>query len=200
MQPGHRPTEHRVVRITARSAVVGVLVLVAGVVAQRILVAAHRPLSWLVAAIVVAVLIDPIVDFLDRHIPRLAAVVVARLVVGGAAFAVTYVAFDNLADGLDRLGRAAEDAADDQQGADDRGQPGDVAIEQVDDRVDEDGDDDRRHRPRERAMRGHEYPLRHDPGHEDEDAHHRRPGGDAHHAVLGGAVAGLHRGVPYRCG
>jgi predicted PurR-regulated permease PerM len=119
VQPGHRPTEHRVVRITARSAVVGVLVLVAGIVAQRILVAAHRPLSWAAAAVVVAVLIDPIVDLLDRHIPRLAAVVVALLVVGSAAFAVTYVAFDNLADGLDRLGRAAEDAAEKLEARDD---------------------------------------------------------------------------------
>jgi putative heme transporter len=119
VQPGHRPTEHRVVRITARSAVVGVLVLVAGIVAQRIFVAAHRPLSWAAAAVVVAVLIDPIVDLLDRHIPRLAAVIVALLVVGGAAFAVTYVAFDNLADGLDRLGRAAEDAAERLEARDD---------------------------------------------------------------------------------
>jgi putative heme transporter len=107
------------VRITARSAVVGVLVLVAGIVAQRILVAAQRPLSWAVAAIVVAVLIDPIVNFLDRHIPRLAAIVGALLVVGGVAFAVTYVAFDNLADGLDRLGRAAEDAAERLEARDD---------------------------------------------------------------------------------
>jgi putative heme transporter len=107
------------VRITARSAVVGVLVLVAGIVAQRIFVAAHRPLSWAAAAVVVAVLIDPIVDLLDRHIPRLAAVVVALLVVGAAAFAVTYVAFDNLADGLDRLGRAAEDAAERLEARDD---------------------------------------------------------------------------------
>jgi putative heme transporter len=119
VQPGHRPTEHRVVRITARSAVVGVLVLVAGIMAQRIFVAAHRPLSWAAAAVVVAVLIDPIVDLLDRHIPRLAAVVVALLVVGSAAFAVTYVAFDNLADGLDRLGRAAEDAAERLEARDD---------------------------------------------------------------------------------
>ena len=99
------------VRITARSAVVGVLVVVAGIVAQRIFVAAHRPLSWAAAAVVVAVLIDPIVDLLDRHIPRLAAVIVALVVVGGAAIAVTYMAFDDLAQGLDRLGRAAEDAA-----------------------------------------------------------------------------------------
>jgi predicted PurR-regulated permease PerM len=100
-----------VVRITARSAVVGVLVLVAAVVAQRVIVAAHRPLSWAAAAVVVAVLIDPIVDLLDRHIPRLAAVIAALVVVGGATFAVIYLAFDDLADGLDRLRRAAEDAA-----------------------------------------------------------------------------------------
>jgi len=99
------------VRITARSAVVGVLVVVAGIVAQRVVVAAHRPLSWAAAAVVVAVLIDPIVNLLDRHIPRLAAVIVTLVVVGGAVFAVTYMAFDDLADGLDRLGRAAEDAA-----------------------------------------------------------------------------------------
>jgi predicted PurR-regulated permease PerM len=111
VQPGQRPTDHRVVRITARSAVVGVLVLVAGIVAQRVFVAAHRPLSWTAAAIVVAVLIDPVVDLLDRHIPRLAAVIVALVLVGGAAFAVTYMAFDDLGNGLDRLGRAAEDAA-----------------------------------------------------------------------------------------
>jgi putative heme transporter len=112
VQPGDRPIEHRVVRITARSAVVGVLVLVAGIVAERIFVAAHRPLSWAAAAVVVAVLIDPIVDLLDRHIPRLAAVILALVVVGAATFGIVYVAFDNLADGLDRLGRAAEDAAE----------------------------------------------------------------------------------------
>jgi predicted PurR-regulated permease PerM len=100
-----------VVRITARSAVLGVLVAVAAIMVQRVFVAAHRPLSWAAAAVVVAVLIDPIVDLLDRHIPRLAAVIVALVVFGGAAFAVTYLAFDDLADGLDRLGRAAEDAA-----------------------------------------------------------------------------------------
>jgi predicted PurR-regulated permease PerM len=100
-----------VVRITARSAVVGVLVVVAGIVAQRVFVAAHRPLSWAAAAVVVAVLIDPIVDLLDRHIPRLAAVIVTLVVVGGVVFTVTYKAFDDLAAGLDRLGRAAEHAA-----------------------------------------------------------------------------------------
>ena len=47
------------------------------VVAERVFVSAHQPLSWAVASIVVAVLIDPVVDVLDRHIPRLAAVLIA---------------------------------------------------------------------------------------------------------------------------
>ena len=111
MQPQERPTERRVVRITARSAVVGVVAVVVAVVAQRVFVSAHRPLSWAAAAVVVAVLIDPVVDLLDRRIPRLAAVIVALLVFGGTTFGVTYLAFDDLADGLDRLGQAAEDAA-----------------------------------------------------------------------------------------
>jgi predicted PurR-regulated permease PerM len=111
VQPQQRPTERRVVRITARSAVVGVVAVVLALVAQRVFVSAHRPLSWAAAAVVVAVLIDPVVDLLDRRIPRLAAVIVALVVFGGATFGVTYMAFDDLADGLDRLGQAAEGAA-----------------------------------------------------------------------------------------
>ena len=98
-------------RITARSAVVGVVVVVAALVAQRVFVAAHRPLSWAAAAVVIAVLIDPVVDVLDRRIPRLVAVIVALVVFGALTFGLTYLAFDDLADGLDRLGQAAEDAA-----------------------------------------------------------------------------------------
>ncbi len=104
--------EHRVVRITARSAVAGVGVVVLAVVAQRIFVAAHRPLSWAVAAVVVAVLVDPAVDVLDRRIPRLAAVIVTLVVFAGAVFGVVYLAFDDLADGVDRFGVAAQDAAE----------------------------------------------------------------------------------------
>ena len=99
-------------RITARSAVAGVGVVVLAVVAQRVFVAAHRPLSWAVAAVVVAVLIDPAVDVLDRRIPRLAAVIVTLVVFAGAVFGVVYLAFDDLADGVDRFGVAAQDAAE----------------------------------------------------------------------------------------
>lgn len=103
--------DRRVVRVSAMSAVVGVVIVVLGILAQRIFVAAHRPLSWAAAAAVVAVLIDPIVDRLDRRIPRLPAVIVALLVTAAAIWGVVYIAFDDLSSGVDRLGEAAEEAA-----------------------------------------------------------------------------------------
>jgi len=99
------------VRISPRSAVVGVAVFVLAVLAQRVFIAAHAPLSWAAAAAVVAVLIDPIVDRLDRRIPRLPAVIVALLVTATAVWGVVYVAFDDLSSGVDRLGDAGEEAA-----------------------------------------------------------------------------------------
>ena len=94
-------------------------VVVLAVVAQRIFVAAHPPLSWAAAAAVVAVLIDPIVDTLDRRIPRLPAVIIALLVAGGRHRGVIYLAFDELSNGLDRLGEAARRAADELEARDD---------------------------------------------------------------------------------
>jgi predicted PurR-regulated permease PerM len=108
-----------VVRISARSAAIGVAVVVLAVVAQRIVSAAHAPLSWAVAAGVVAVLIDPLVDALDQRIPRLPAVIIALLVTATAVWGVIYVAFDELSDGVDRLGEAAEEAADELESRDD---------------------------------------------------------------------------------
>ncbi len=107
------------VRISARSAVVAVAVVVLAIVAERVFVAAHAPLSWAVAAVVVAVLIDPIVDVLDRHIPRLLAVIAALIVTAAAVWGVIYVAFDDLSHGVDRLGEAAQDAASELEGRDD---------------------------------------------------------------------------------
>jgi predicted PurR-regulated permease PerM len=117
-QPPGRPDEpydeRQVVRISATSAVVGVAVVVLALLAQRVFVAAHRPLSWALAAVVVAVLIDPLVSLLGRHIPRLPRVVAvlgALLVVSVATLGIIYRAFDDLSEGLDRLGDAAQEAA-----------------------------------------------------------------------------------------
>lgn len=101
----------RVLRISARSAAIGVGVVAVAIVAGRVFVAAHRPLSWFAAAVVVAVLIDPVVDVLDRRLPRLASVIIALLVLGLATWGVIYVALDDLSRGVDRAGEAAKEAA-----------------------------------------------------------------------------------------
>jgi len=65
------------------------------------------------------VLIDPIVDVLDRRIPRLPAVIIALIVTAAAVWGVIYVAFDDLSDGVERLGEAAQEAADELENRDD---------------------------------------------------------------------------------
>jgi predicted PurR-regulated permease PerM len=108
------------VRLSARSAVVAVASVVLAIIALGVVTAAHEPLSWAAAAGVVAVLIDPIVDRLDKRIPRLPAVIIALLVTTAAVWGVVYAAFDDLSNGVDRLGEAAQDAADDLEDRDDR--------------------------------------------------------------------------------
>jgi predicted PurR-regulated permease PerM len=88
-----------------------VVVAALALVVQRVFVSAHRPLSWFAAAVVVAVMIDPIVDVLDRHMPRLLAVVLALLVAAAATWGVVYLAFADLSEGVQHLGDAAKDAA-----------------------------------------------------------------------------------------
>jgi len=109
----------RTARITTRSAVMAVVVAALALVAQRVFVSAHQPLSWFAAAAVVAVLIDPIVDVLDRHVPRILAVLLALLVAAAATWGVVYVAFDDLSNGVDQLGEAAKDAAAELEARDD---------------------------------------------------------------------------------
>jgi predicted PurR-regulated permease PerM len=96
-----------------------VVVAALALVAQRVFVSAHRPLSWFAAAAVVAVLIDPIVDVLDRRMPRILAVVLALLVVAAATWGVVYMAFDDLSNGVEQLGDAAQDAAAELEARDD---------------------------------------------------------------------------------
>jgi predicted PurR-regulated permease PerM len=108
------PAEDRpVIRMSATSAVAGVGIVVLALIGQRIFVAAHRPLSWAAAAAVVAVLIDPIVGLLGRRISRPLAVLLTLLVVGGTALGIVYRAVDEINNGLDRMGEAAQEAAED---------------------------------------------------------------------------------------
>ena len=108
------------IRISGRSAVLAVLAVVLVIMAQRLFVSAHQPLSWAVAAGIVAVLIDPIVDVLDRWFPRILSVIIALLVAAAATWGVIYVAFDDLSTGVERLADSAREAADELESRDDR--------------------------------------------------------------------------------
>ena len=66
--------ERRLVRLTPAAALTIVGTIVGLIVARRVFVAAHRPLSWAAAAVVAAVLLDPVVDRLAVHIRRVPAV------------------------------------------------------------------------------------------------------------------------------
>jgi putative heme transporter len=118
-RPAETYDERQIVRISASSAVVGVAVVALALLARRVFVDAHRPLSWALAAGVVAILIDPLVGVLGRRIPRILAVILALVVVGAGTFFVVYRAFDDLSGGIDRLGDAAMDAAREVEGRDD---------------------------------------------------------------------------------
>jgi putative heme transporter len=118
-RPDETYDERQIVRISASSAVVGVAVVALALLARRVFVDAHRPLSWALAAGVVAILIDPLVGVLGRRIPRIIAVILALVVVGAGTFFVVYRAFDDLSGGIDRLGDAAMDAAGEVEGRDD---------------------------------------------------------------------------------
>jgi predicted PurR-regulated permease PerM len=128
-----------VVRLSIWSGALVVAMAVAGIAAVRIFLDAHRPLSWAAAAVVGAVVLDPIVDVLARRIRRVPAVLLCFVVVGGAALGIAYLAFDDIDRAIDRLQEAAPDAAARIEARDDRiGQVGrdlDLAG-RVDDAVD----------------------------------------------------------------
>ena len=96
-----------------------VVVAALALLSMRVFESAHRPLTWAAASVVVAVLIDPIVDVLDRRLPRIVSVLLALLFVAVATWGVIYVAFDDLANGVDQLGDAAKDAASELEARDD---------------------------------------------------------------------------------
>lgn len=103
--------QHRTVRLSWGAAITIVATLVGLVVARRIFVAAHRPLSWALAATVAAVLLDPVVDRVSHHIRRVPAVLLTFLVIGTVSVGTTYLVFDEVQGALDRLQTAAPEAA-----------------------------------------------------------------------------------------
>jgi predicted PurR-regulated permease PerM len=129
-------SERRRVLLTPAAAFVIVGTLVGLIVLQEMFVAAHRPLSWAVACVAAAVLLEPVVDRLSRFVGRVPAVLLTFLVLGTVAVGSTYLVFDEIDGAVDRLQAAAPDAARAIEDRDDR--IGELARDfDLGDRVDE---------------------------------------------------------------
>ena len=103
--------ERRVVHLTGRAAlgIVGTIVVL--IVLRRVFVAAHRPISWAVACGIAAILLDPIVDRLAVHLRRVPAVLLTFLAIGAIGVGTAYLVADGIQGAIDRLERAAPQAA-----------------------------------------------------------------------------------------
>lgn len=107
-------------RLSWGAAITIVATIVALIIARRVFVAAHRPLSWALAATVAAVLLDPLVDKLARHIRRVPAVLLSFVAIAVVGVGATYFVFDEVEAALDRLETAAPEAAEAIEDRDDR--------------------------------------------------------------------------------
>lgn len=110
----------RTIRLSPAAGVSMVAAAVLTWLAVRTFVAAHRPLSWAAAALVAAVLLDPVADRLATRIRRVPAVLLCFLVAGGAVLGVAYLAFDDLDAAVGRLREAAPGAAERIEARDDQ--------------------------------------------------------------------------------
>ncbi len=106
--------------LSSGAALTIVLTAVGLMVAERVFVAAHRPLSWAAAAVVAAILLDPVVDRLAVRVRRVPAVLVTFLAIGAVGVGTAYFVFDGLQGAVDRLESAAPEAAVQIQERDDR--------------------------------------------------------------------------------
>lgn len=100
----------RTVRISTRTIVLGVGVVLAVLVLRGAFVAGQRVLGWAAACAVTAVFVAPLVTWLGRWIPRVAAVLLTFAVIGVGAAALIFGTFDNLDRELGSLQRDAPDA------------------------------------------------------------------------------------------
>lgn len=112
--------ERRSYRLTGPAALTIIGTIVGLVVLKRVFVAAHRPISWAVAAVAAAVLLDPIVDRFAVHIRRVPAVLLTFLAIGVVAVGVTYLVFDEVEEAVQRLEAESPNAAKAIEDRDDR--------------------------------------------------------------------------------
>lgn len=98
------------VRISTRTIVLGVGVVLAFLVLRGAFIGGQRVLGWAAACTVTAVFVAPLATWLGRWIPRVAAVLLTFLVIGAAAAALIFGTFDNLDREIGSLQDAAPDA------------------------------------------------------------------------------------------
>jgi predicted PurR-regulated permease PerM len=97
--------------LTPGSAALIVGAVVTAFVLRNMFVEAHRIVGWVVACSIVALLIDPLVDVVDRVLPRWISVIVVLLGVVAIVAGVTIGLANDLLDSLDELQTTAPEAA-----------------------------------------------------------------------------------------
>ena len=102
--PNGQPIER--LRISPRSAVLLVALLGITLALLRLVVASQRVLGWILTAAVVAAMLQPLVGFLERKIPRGIAVAVVVLATAGLGGVIAYGSVHGLVHETDKLERA----------------------------------------------------------------------------------------------
>ncbi|MET0326311.1 MAG: AI-2E family transporter [Ilumatobacteraceae bacterium] len=97
--------------LTAGSAALLVVTVVGAFLLRDVFVAAHRTIGWVVACSIIALLIDPLVDVVDRVLPRWIAVIVVLFGVLTVVASVTVGLTNDLLESLDELTTSAPQAA-----------------------------------------------------------------------------------------
>jgi len=118
--PPPGPPAPGVVRMTIGPEVVAMVLgsIAVGVLAFGVAVAARRILGWAVAAAIVAALLEPFVERLDRYLPRVVAILTGLLLVGVVAGSVATGILADLGNQFDRLRDEAPRAADELEDSD----------------------------------------------------------------------------------
>lgn len=103
----------RLVRISWTSAALGVGAIIGYVALRGAFVGAHRVLGWAAASLAVSILVDPVVEWLGKVLPRVAAVLLTFLVIAGVAGGLIFGTVDDLDGEVARLQEVAPGAIDD---------------------------------------------------------------------------------------
>ena len=99
--------------LTPASAFLLVGAVVTAFIVRDAFVEAHRTVGWIVASAIVALLIDPVVDVVDRVMPRWVAVIIVLIGLLAIIAAVAAGLASNLVDSLEELSATAPKAAAD---------------------------------------------------------------------------------------